>query len=166
MFYLARRSTPTSVAAVTAARVTCEGAWVLSMRGKRNRANAPASHSEPRLRWLGLDLLRLIALVMMIEGHVFSTCLSARYQGQLWFRWHRFAHGLTAPTFFFASRLAFGVATFGRWSAHVQWTHPAPQRRFWRYTLLILIALCFQLTPHAIKTLPGWGDLVVTSRGG
>ncbi len=104
-------------------------------------------------RWVGLDLLRLFALVMMIEGHVFSTCLSKAYQGQMWLRWHRFAHGFTAPAFFFASGLAFGVATYGQWPLHLCLSAPAPRKRLLKYAFLVAIALCFQLQPHVLAKL-------------
>ena len=61
-------------------------------------------------RWRALDLLRLVAVVLMVQGHVFTALLDRGLRHGPWYIRHSYVHGLTAPIFFFASGLAFGVA--------------------------------------------------------
>jgi uncharacterized membrane protein len=100
---------------------------------------------DPRAeRWQGLDFLRFIAVVLMVQGHAFRVILVERERALRWFDWHDFVHGFTAPAFLLGAGLAWGAATFpdldrqGRWSA-------ASRRRFARYGLLFAIGCALNL---------------------
>ncbi|MGB5349442.1 MAG: acyltransferase family protein [Polyangiales bacterium] len=95
-------------------------------------------------RWRALDLLRFVAVVLMVQGHVFGELLDPSLRQGPWFLRHAYIHGLTAPMFFFSSGLAFGVATFGHWPLHTHWG-PAMKRRFGRYGWLLFIGYMLSL---------------------
>jgi acyltransferase len=68
-----------------------------------------ASKSAPR--WLSLDVFRGLAIVSMIQGHVFTALLRPdAYEGD-WVSWHSLLHGLTAPMFLIGGGIAYGFVT-------------------------------------------------------
>lgn len=97
-------------------------------------AQAPAKKKVPR--WLALDLFRFLAVVLMVQGHVFYEVLSDTVRNQDWYGWHMYVHGFTAPIFLFSSGLAFGITTLGRWKDHNTLGKPVA-KRFERYAILI-----------------------------
>ncbi len=103
-------------------------------------------------RWAALDLLRFIAVLLMVQGHTFSALLDPAIKAQPWFLKHDYVHGLTAPLFFFASGLAFGVATLGNWDAHTNWGVPL-KRRYQRYGWLLFIGYMLSLPQLSFRHL-------------
>jgi len=95
-------------------------------------------------RWEGLDLLRFLAMVLMVQGHAFRVVLAPAVREEAWFTWHDFVHGFTAPAFLLGAGLAWGVATFPRFDAHARPGH-AVRRRFTRYALLFGIGCALNL---------------------
>lgn len=71
-------------------------------------SSTPSSIPSSTRRWLALDLLRGLAVVLMIQGHTFTALLDpAALQGS-WGQWHSLLHGLTAPMFLLGGGLAYG----------------------------------------------------------
>lgn len=54
-----------------------------------------------------IDMLKGLALLVMIEVHVFNTLLSPNIKDQVWFPLLNFINGLVAPAFTFASGMVF-----------------------------------------------------------
>lgn len=106
-----------------------------------------AGDDEPEkkpARWVALDLLRFVAVLMMVQGHTFTTLLSPTYNSERWHRHHDFVHGYTAPMFLFGAGLAFGVTTFRGWDKQTR-PGPALNKRIRRYVTLILIGYFLHL---------------------
>lgn len=103
-------------------------------------------------RWLALDLLRFVAVFLMVQGHVFTSLLDPSYGSERWLRHHNFVHGYTAPMFLFASGLAFGYTTFRGWVAN---TTPgdALWKRFRRYGWLLVIGYVLHMPTLALTRL-------------
>ena len=99
---------------------------------------------RPPSRWLALDFLRVVAVTLMVEGHAFTALLGMPLRTAAWFQRHTYVHGFTAPMFFFSSGLAFGVATFRKWHAHLVWG-TAVKTRFARYAWLLFIGYLLHL---------------------
>ena len=95
-------------------------------------------------RWLALDLFRFLAVLLMVQGHVFYEVLSDTVRAQPWYGWHKYVHGFTAPIFLFSSGLAFGITTLGRWEEHARWGKPVA-RRFERYVILLALGYVIHL---------------------
>ena len=117
-----------------------------SLSGADATSGSRESAEPPRTapRWGALDLFRFVAVLLMIQGHAFTTLLSSSYDSQRWLRHHNFVHGYTAPMFLFASGLAFGVTTFRGWDRQ---TRPgkALDKRLRRYVSLIVIGYLLHL---------------------
>ncbi|MGE0787277.1 MAG: heparan-alpha-glucosaminide N-acetyltransferase domain-containing protein [Sandaracinaceae bacterium] len=103
-------------------------------------------------RWVGLDLFRFCAVLLMVQGHVFTTLLDAASKSERWYAYHRFLHGYTAPMFLFGAGLAFGYTTFRQWDAHVAFGKPA-QKRFGRYGWLLAIGYGLHLPTLSLSRL-------------
>lgn len=58
-------------------------------------------------RALFIDLLKGLALVVMIEVHVFNALLIPSIKTEWWFRYLNFVNGLVAPSFTFTSGMVF-----------------------------------------------------------
>lgn len=117
-------------------------------------SSAPSVDGRPQ-RWVALDLLRFVAVLLMVQGHTFSALLDPAIKTQPWFLQHDYVHGLTAPLFFFGSGLAFGLATLPNWDAHRRWGVPL-KRRYQRYGWLLFIGYMLNLPrlsfPHLLRT--------------
>lgn len=85
----------------------------------------------------------------MVQGHAFYELLDPIVKEQPWYRWHVRVHGLTAPMFLFASGLAFGVTTLGRFAEHARFG-PQLGQRMRRYALLIAIGYALQLPGQSL----------------
>lgn len=105
-----------------------------------------------KTRWLALDLLRFVAVFMMVQGHTFTELLDPVYREERWFRHHNFVHGYTAPMFLFASGLAFGYTTFRAWSTHAS-GGDALMKRLRRYGWLLGIGYLIHVPTLAVAGL-------------
>ena len=119
---------------------------------ERERADsvAPAAKGE---RWLGLDLFRFCAVVLMVQGHVFTTLLDQATKAEGWYPHHSFVHGYTAPMFLIGAGLAFGFTTFRRWDAHASGRGKAVRKRYARYLWLLVIGYGLHLPTLRIDRL-------------
>lgn len=108
-------------------------------------------------RWLALDLLRFVAVFLMVQGHTFTELLSEGVQHERWYRHHQFVHGYTAPMFLFASGLAFGYTTFRGWSRATQ-PGDALYKRLRRYAWLLGIGYLMHVPTLALGGLVSAGD--------
>lgn len=122
---------------------------------------APAVTAE---RWLGLDLFRFCAVVLMVEGHVFTTLLDQATKSQAWYPHHAFLHGYTAPMFLLGAGLAFGYTTFRKWDHHGRGTGKAVRKRYMRYFWLLVIGYGLHLPTLSIGSLLSIDDPVRLAR--
>jgi uncharacterized membrane protein len=70
---------------------------------------APARPPSKRVEFI--DLLRGWAVIVMIETHVFNATLTSETMSGSTFQWLKFINGLVAPSFLFASGLAYAITT-------------------------------------------------------
>jgi uncharacterized membrane protein len=110
-----------------------------------------------RGRFLALDLLRFLAVVLMVQGHTFREVLVEGARRTEWFVWHEYVHGFTAPIFLFSSGLAFGITTFRGWDKHLSWG-PTLRKRLERYILLLVIGYWIHLPKLSIQSLLNASD--------
>ena len=85
-----------------------------------------------------LDLLRGVAVVVMVLGHSIDAVLSPAERTTELFRLYDAVRGFTAPVFLFVSGLAFTVATERRWDDYRRAGRPLTMRLL-RIGLLFLI---------------------------
>lgn len=95
-------------------------------------------------RFVALDRLRALAVLLMIQGHTFTALLADGALPPGVMRAHAIIHGLTAPAFLFGAGLAFGLATYPRYDAYRGGGAPLA-RRLRRYGGLVVLGYVLQL---------------------
>jgi len=101
-------------------------------------------------RFLFIDLLRFVAVIFMIEGHVFDALLSTQIKSYPHYYIHDFFHGFVAPAFLFSSGVAYGVSTIKRWEEHIRWG-PRVTQRVGRFLVLIGIGYALHLPYFSLR---------------
>ena len=71
-----------------------------------------------------IDMLRGWAVIVMIETHVFNATLSGEATSSTLFYYLKFFNGLVAPSFLFASGLAYAVTTRRKMKQYLQFGRP------------------------------------------
>ncbi len=100
-------------------------------------------------RVVALDLLRFLAILLMLQGHTATALVAAALKSTTVWRVHDFVHGFTAPMFLFGGGLAFGVTTLRRWRAHLH-LGPAVYKRLSRYSWMLLIGYALHLPARSL----------------
>ena len=95
-------------------------------------------------RFLFVDMLRFLAVMLMLQGHTFEAFLSADIKKESWYFVHDLFHGLTAPMFLFSSGVAFGISTFKKWEDHIEIGFPI-YKRISRFVGLIILGYALHL---------------------
>lgn len=65
---------------------------------------------QEKVRFQSIDLLRGLAIIVMVEVHVFNAFLMSGEKEQSWFQILNFINGLVAPSFLFVSGFAFYIS--------------------------------------------------------
>jgi uncharacterized membrane protein len=96
----------------------------LSARGSAGSASdSPSSQS----RVAAVDFARVVAIMLMIQGHTLDVLLAPAYREGFAFNCWVFMRGLTAPTFLLLSGFSFSLSTIRHWDSYVR-----PSRSLWR----------------------------------
>ncbi len=74
-----------------------------------------ASSAAPRERLRALDWLRGIAVLVMVECHVFNALLAPEYRSASWFSVLNWLNGFVAPAFLLVSGAVMGMNLQKRW---------------------------------------------------
>ena len=85
-----------------------------------------------------IDLLRGWAVIVMIQTHVFNATLPAGITDSGFYQVLRFIDGLVAPSFLFASGMAYAVTTRRKINDYLSFGPPL-FRQLWRLTFVLLI---------------------------
>lgn len=85
-----------------------------------------------------IDLLRGWAVIVMIQTHVFNATLTGEITGSGFFEVIKFIDGLVAPSFLFASGLAYAVTTRRKIADYLSFGRPL-FKQLWRLLLILLI---------------------------
>lgn len=95
-----------------------------------------------RIRFV--DLLRGVAVAIMVMGHCIDAVLSPAARESEVFRLYDFARGFTAPVFLFVSGLAFMIATRRYWADYTTASRRL-LKRFARVALLLVLGYALHL---------------------
>ena len=108
------------------------------------------SGRKPRL--LAIDLVRVIAMALMVQGHTLDALLEPRYQESVWYGVWLFVRGFTAPTFLVLSGFSFALVSVRRWDQHLTFS-PAFRRRLRRFSFFILLGYVMHFPVHRFTDL-------------
>ena len=93
---------------------------------------------SPKKRIEFIDLLRGWAVIVMIQTHVFNATLTPEITGNGFFEIIRFIDGLVAPSFLFASGMAYAVTTRRKMADYLSFGMPLV-RQIGRLLFIMLI---------------------------
>lgn len=99
---------------------------------------------KPGERYYFIDLFRLIAVFLMVQGHVFRALISWDLTKSLFWQIHETAHKLTAPMFLFGAGMIFMVITRDRWETYMRFD-TRTWKRIRRYIYFLLIGYWLHL---------------------
>jgi uncharacterized membrane protein len=102
----------------------------------------PPSSSSKRLQFV--DLLRGWAVIVMIETHIVNATILPAIAATEAFQWVKFVNGLVAPSFLFASGLAYAVTTRRKIQAYLSFGAPL-FKQLGRLLFLLVIAYTLHL---------------------
>jgi uncharacterized membrane protein len=116
--------------------------------GNRGRTLKQVAYLQARL--LSVDLLRVLAILLMIQGHTADVLLSPAYRHGVAFDVWLFLRGLTAPVFFLLSGLSFAVSTTRHWGSN---SGPSRKqvRRIGKFFFLILLGYALRLPARSME---------------
>lgn len=77
---------------------------------------------EQKKRFIYIDLLRGLAVLVMVEVHVFNTFLIPELREADWFKVLNFMNGIVAPSFLFISGYAFVLVAQRKWNEYLSFS--------------------------------------------
>jgi len=89
-----------------------------------------------------IDLMRGIAVIVMVMGHSIDAVLNMDVRSTELFRLYDAVRGFTAPMFLFVSGLTFAIATEKRWAEFLTLTRPLLRRML---KILLVLAIGYAL---------------------
>jgi hypothetical protein len=114
-------------------------------------------------RWLALDVFRALAVLWMIQGHIFTALLSPSLYRGAWVQPYSLLHGLTAPMFLVGAGLSYGVVRLGSGSADAQRERERARRIVRRAVLLLALGTLLQLPRTSLVEVFTRRDLFIGS---
>ena len=115
---------------------------------------SPVSKSK-RLDYI--DLLRGWAVIVMIETHVFNATLMDTIRSGDFFTYLKFINGLVAPSFLFASGLAYAITTRRKLNDYLSFGRPLV-KQFGRLLFIMAVGYVLHLPKFNYTNLVRWTE--------
>ena len=100
-------------------------------------------------RLVAVDIVRVFAMAMMVQGHTLDVLLRPDCQLTPWYNFWLFCRGFTAPMFMTLSGFAFALATLRGWENHLQFG-PAVAKRLRRFAFFVLLGYSMRIPVHSL----------------
>ncbi len=104
-------------------------------------------------RYAFIDILRGLAVFVMIEVHVVNALLLPSLRSGNFFRVLNFINGLVAPSFIFIAGFAFAISAQRKWDEYTRWNSRALWLQFRRLGLILLIGYLLHLPYYSFRKL-------------
>ncbi len=104
--------------------------------------------SQPRL--VSVDLVRVFAMALMVQGHTLDVLLTPAVQSAPWYNFWLFCRGFTAPTFMMLAGFSFALATIKRWEDHITLRAPV-WKRLRRFAFFVLLGYSMRIPVHSLR---------------
>lgn len=119
---------------------------------------SPPSSVVPKSKRLDyIDLLRGWAVIVMIETHVFNATLTDVLRSSDFFTYIKFLNGLVAPSFLFASGLAYAITTRRKLNDYLSPGRPLA-RQFGRLLFIMAIGYVLHIPKFNYTHLVYWTE--------
>jgi len=103
-----------------------------------------------------VDLVRVIAMALMVQGHTLDALLRTCYQAAGWYSIWQFCRGFTAPTFLLLSGFSFALATIRRFDEHTAFS-PKVFARLRKFAFFVLLGYSMRFPVHSVRDLGSIG---------
>ena len=104
-----------------------------------------------------IDLLRGWAVIVMIETHVFNATLTDAIRSTDFFDYIKFVNGLVAPSFLFASGLAYAITTRRKLNDYLSFGRPL-FKQFGRLMFILALGYLLHLPKFNYHQLVYWTE--------
>lgn len=105
---------------------------------------------KPQSRLVSLDLVRVLAMALMVQGHTLDVLLTPAVQSAPWYNFWLFCRGFTAPVFMTLAGFSFALATLKRWDDHVALGSPVG-KRLRRFSFFVLLGYSMRFPVHSMR---------------
>jgi uncharacterized membrane protein len=109
-------------------------------------------------RLVFVDLLRGLAILAMVETHVFNAFLDTTIRSSAWFDHLNYYKGLVAPSFLFVSGWVFIVSS-QRKLQDFQNFGPAFRKQLWRIAQIWILGYCLHFPKYSYSIVRHWTNL-------
>jgi len=99
-----------------------------------------------------VDLVRVVAMALMVQGHTLDVLLLPSYQSAWWYNVWEFCRGFTAPTFLLLSGFSFALATIRRFDDHLT-LGPKVWARLRKFAFFVLLGYSMHFPVHSVSDL-------------
>ena len=103
-------------------------------------------------RLVAVDIVRVFAMVMMVQGHTLDVLLTPACLFTPWYNYWLFCRGFTAPMFMTLSGFGFALATLRHWEDHLRFG-PAVAKRLRRFGFFVLLGYSLRIPVHSLRDL-------------
>jgi uncharacterized membrane protein len=103
-------------------------------------------------RLVAVDIVRVFAMVLMVQGHTLDVLLTPQSQFTHWYNIWLFCRGFTAPMFMTLSGFGFAMATLRHWENHLEFG-PTVARRLRRFGFFVLLGYSMRIPVHSLREL-------------
>jgi uncharacterized membrane protein len=103
-------------------------------------------------RLVAVDIVRVFAMVLMIQGHTLDVLLTPACIFTPWYNYWLFCRGFTAPLFMALSGFGFALATLRHWDNHLQFS-PAVTRRLRRFAFFVILGYSLRIPVRSLRDL-------------
>jgi len=100
-------------------------------------------------RLVAVDLVRVFAMVLMVQGHTLDVLLAPAWQFTHWYNFWLFCRGFTAPMFMTLAGFSFALATLRRWESHLHWG-PSVAKRLRRFAFFVLLGYSLRIPVRSL----------------
>jgi uncharacterized membrane protein len=103
-------------------------------------------------RLVQVDLVRVVAMALMVQGHTLDVLLQPSYQSAWWYSNWQFFRGFTAPTFLLLSGFSFALATIRKFDEHTS-LGPKVFSRLRKFAFFVLLGYAMHFPTHSVREL-------------
>ncbi len=107
-------------------------------------------------RLVAVDIVRVFAMVLMIQGHTLDVLLTPSSQYSSWYNYWLFCRGFTAPLFMTLSGFGFAIATLRHWDDNLHFG-PTVAKRLRRFAFFVILGYSLRIPVHSLRDLR-WAD--------
>ena len=103
-------------------------------------------------RLVAVDIVRVFAMVLMVQGHTLDVLLTPACQYSPWYNFWLFCRGFTAPMFMTLSGFGFALATLRRWDDHLRFG-PVVAKRLRRFAFFVILGYSMRIPVRSLRDL-------------